>query len=88
MALPQELAPVDSQLADTIIKSDMLNLEYRQGPEAPPLHNGFPDSHFICFPYESRRTGIYYAGSVRAPLDGPSTIDDATGAALKAPRKA
>ncbi len=70
--------------ADTIIKSNMLNLEYRQGPEAPPLHSGFPDSHFICFPYESRRTGIYYAGSVRAPLDGPSTIDDATGAALKA----
>jgi len=70
--------------ADTIIKSEMLNLEYRQGPEAPPLHNGFPDSHYICFPYESRRTGIYYAGSVRAPLDGPSTIDDAGGAALKA----
>jgi quinone-modifying oxidoreductase subunit QmoB len=69
---------------DTIIKSNMLNLEYRQGPEAPPLHSGFPDSHFICFPYESRRTGIYYAGSVRAPLDGPSTIDDAGGAALKA----
>ncbi len=69
---------------DTIIKSNMLNLEYRQGPEAPPLQSGFPDSHFICFPYESRRTGIYYAGSVRAPLDGPSTIDDAGGAALKA----
>ena len=45
---------------DPIIKSNMLNLEYRQGPEAPPLHNGFPDSHFICFPYESRRTGISY----------------------------
>jgi quinone-modifying oxidoreductase subunit QmoB len=78
-AAEEEEVPVD-----TIIKSNMLNLEYRQGPEAPPLHNGFPDSHFICFPYESRRTGIYYAGSVRAPLDGPSTIDDATGAALKA----
>jgi quinone-modifying oxidoreductase subunit QmoB len=78
-AAEKEAVPVD-----TIIKSNMLNLEYRQGPEAPPLHNGFPDSHFICFPYESRRTGIYYAGSVRAPLDGPSTIDDATGAALKA----
>jgi quinone-modifying oxidoreductase subunit QmoB len=69
---------------DTIIKSNMLNLEYRQGPEMPPLQYGFPDSHFICFPYESRRTGIYPAGSVRAPMDVPSTIDDATGAALKA----
>lgn len=69
---------------DTIIKSNMLNLDYRQGPEAPPLKYGFPDSHFICFPYESRRTGIYAAGSVRAPMDMPSTLDDATGAALKA----
>jgi quinone-modifying oxidoreductase subunit QmoB len=77
-------ADLEDVPADTIIKSDMLNLDYRQGPEAPPLHSGFPDSHFICFPYESRRTGIYYAGSVRAPLDGPSTIDDAGGAALKA----
>jgi quinone-modifying oxidoreductase subunit QmoB len=80
----EDAADLDDVPADTIIKSDMLNLEYRQGPEAPPLHSGFPDSHFICFPYESRRTGIYYAGSVRAPLDGPSTIDDAAGAALKA----
>jgi quinone-modifying oxidoreductase subunit QmoB len=62
----------------------MLNLEYRQGPEMPPLQYGFPDSHFICFPYESRRTGIYPTGSVRSPMDVPSTIDDATGAALKA----
>jgi quinone-modifying oxidoreductase subunit QmoB len=77
-------ADLEDVPADTIIKSEMLNLDYRQGPEAPPLHSGFPDSHFICFPYESRRTGVYYAGSVRAPLDGPSTIDDAGGAALKA----
>lgn len=70
--------------ADAIIKSDILNLDYRQGPELPALQYGFPDSHFICFPYESRRTGIYPAGSVRAPMDVPTTIRDATGAALKA----
>lgn len=70
--------------ADKIIKSNILNLEYRQGPEVPPLKYGFPDSHFICFPYETRRTGIYAAGSVRAPMDLLSTIEDATGAALKA----
>jgi quinone-modifying oxidoreductase subunit QmoB len=80
----EDAADLEDVPADTIIKSEMLNLDYRQGPEAPPLHSGFPDSHFICFPYESRRTGIYYAGSVRAPLDGLSTIDDAGGAALKA----
>jgi quinone-modifying oxidoreductase subunit QmoB len=70
--------------ADEIIKSNILNLEYRQGPEVPTLKYGFADSHFICFPYETRRTGIYAAGSVRAPMDIPSTIKDATGAALKA----
>jgi len=76
----QESAPP----ADTIIKSNILNLEYRQGPEIPPLKYGFPDSHFICFPYETRRTGIYAAGSVRSPIDQISTIEDAAGAALKA----
>lgn len=75
----QEEAP-----ADEIIRSDILNLEYRQGPELPPLKYGFPDSHFICFPYETRRTGIYAAGSVRAPMDLANAITDGTGAALKA----
>ncbi len=69
---------------DQIIPSDMLNLDYRQGPELPALRYGFPDSHYICFPYESRRTGIYAAGCVRHPLDGAMCVDDAAGAALKA----
>ncbi|SFQ94651.1 FAD-dependent oxidoreductase [Desulfoscipio geothermicus] len=68
----------------TIIKSNMLNLEYRQGPELPELKYGFPDSHYICFPYETRRTGIYAAGVVRAPMDMLSAMEDAAGAALKA----
>ncbi|AGL03021.1 FAD-dependent oxidoreductase [Desulfoscipio gibsoniae] len=67
-----------------IIKSNLLNLEYRQGPELPSLKYGFPDSHYICFPYETRRTGIYAAGVVRAPMDMLSAMEDATGAALKA----
>lgn len=69
---------------DTIIKSDILNLNYRQGPELPALRYGFPDSHFICFPYETRRTGIYAAGCVRAPMNISTSVQDATGAALKA----
>ncbi|MDP8205805.1 MAG: FAD-dependent oxidoreductase [Candidatus Electryonea clarkiae] len=64
--------------------TQILNLEYRQGPDLPVLHYGFPDSHFICFPYESRRTGIYAAGSVRQPMDSILSREDATGAALKA----
>jgi quinone-modifying oxidoreductase subunit QmoB len=69
---------------DAILVSNILNLQYRQGPELPALKYGFPDSHFVCFPYESRRTGIYPAGSVRAPMDYARAVDDATGAALKA----
>lgn len=69
---------------DTIIRSDILNLQYRQGPEVPSLRYGFPDSHFICFPYETRRTGIYAAGCVRAPMDIFNSTQDALGAALKA----
>jgi quinone-modifying oxidoreductase subunit QmoB len=61
-----------------------LGLEYRQGPELPTLKYGLPDSHFVCFPYETRRTGVYAAGCVRQPEDTASCQDDATGAALKA----
>ena len=61
-----------------------LNLDYRQGPELPTLKYGFPDSHFICFPYETRRTGIYAAGCLRQPQDTAACMDDAAGAALKA----
>lgn len=62
----------------------ILNLDYRQGTDLPHLKHGFTDSHFICFPYETRRTGIYAAGPVRRPMDIKQAIDDATGAAMKA----
>ncbi|MEO5376337.1 MAG: FAD-dependent oxidoreductase [Magnetococcus sp. DMHC-6] len=62
----------------------VLNLEYRQGPSLPELKWGFPDSHFICFPYETRRTGIYTAGPARRPMGIAASMTDATGAALKA----
>jgi quinone-modifying oxidoreductase subunit QmoB len=64
--------------------TEILNLDYRQGPDLPTLEYGFPDSHFICFPYESRRTGIYPAGAVRQPMDGLASREDGLGAALKA----
>lgn len=62
----------------------ILNLTYRQGTDLPTLKYGFPDSHFICFPYETRRTAIYAAGPVRAPMDLAISANDAYGAALKA----
>jgi quinone-modifying oxidoreductase subunit QmoB len=61
----------------------ILNLTYRQGTDLPTLKYGFPDSHFICFPYETRRTGIYAAGTVRAPMDLSMCVSDGYGAALK-----
>jgi len=62
----------------------ILNLDYRQGKDLPQLAHGFSDSHFICFPYETRRTGIYAAGPVRRPMDIAQATEDATGAVLKA----
>lgn len=64
----------------------ILNLTYRQGPEIPSLEGayGFADSNFICFQYETRRTGIYAAGCVRQPMTMADATEDAAGAALKA----
>jgi len=62
----------------------ILHLAYRQGRDMPQLKHGFSDSHFICFPYETRRSGIYAAGPVRRPMDLQQATEDATGAALKA----
>ncbi len=64
--------------------SEELNLNYRLGKGLPLLKYNFPDSHFICFPYETRRTGIYAAGALREPMDITSSIEDAAGATLKA----
>jgi len=64
--------------------TEILNLDYRQGPDLPALKYGFPDSHFICFPYETRRTGIYAAGTVHAPMDSVQAAEDGLGAAMKA----
>ena len=64
--------------------TEILNLGYRQGPDLPVLRYGVPDSHFLCFPYESRRTGIYAAGAVHAPMDSIQAAEDGLGAALKA----
>jgi quinone-modifying oxidoreductase subunit QmoB len=64
--------------------TEILNLDYRQGPDLPVLRYGFPDSHFICFPYETRRTGIYAAGAMRAAMDVEQAAEDGWGAAMKA----
>ncbi len=80
----KETKTQDGIIKEVIADPVVLNLQYRQGPEMPYLSYGFPDSHFICFPYETRRTGIYAAGAVRKPLTGLQAAVDASGAALKA----
>jgi len=81
----EEEAPADGEGGQVEIPVEsVLNLSYRQGKDLPHLKYGFNDSHFICFPYETRRTGIYATGPVRRPMDTPQAIEDATGAALKA----
>ncbi|MEN8151968.1 MAG: FAD-dependent oxidoreductase, partial [Planctomycetota bacterium] len=84
-------SPVQVEAAQKIVDelghhagTEILNLNYRQGPDLPSLRYGFPDSHFICFPFETRRTGIYAAGAVRQPNDALGCSEDAQGAALKA----
>ena len=76
--------PIEVEEENAVTVESILNLDYRQGTDLPHLKHGFTDSHFICFPYETRRTGIYSAGPVRRPMDIHQTMEDATGAAMKA----
>jgi len=76
--------PEEEQAKMEVKPISILNLDYRQGRDLPQLKHGLADSHFICFPYETRRTGIYAAGPVRRPMDMVQAMEDATGAALKA----
>jgi len=79
----EQMAGDAAESPDKASAESILNLAYRQGRDLPTLKYGFPDSHFICFPYETRRTGIYAAGAVRSPMDISSCVTDAAGAALK-----
>lgn len=79
-----DLVVLATGMQPAVIDDPILNLEYRQGPALPELKYGFPDSHFVCFPYETRRTGIYTAGCVRQPMTASRAASDGTGAALKA----
>lgn len=79
LVLPTAMVP-------TTALDPILKLKYRQGPAMPDLNqfSGYADSNYICFPYETRRTGIYSAGTVRQPMTLATTEVDASGAALKA----
>ncbi len=82
--LQVDLVVLPTGMAPSTTAEETLHLEYKQGPDLPLTRHGFPGSNYICFPYETRRTGIYTAGCVREPMDAVACAEDATGAALKA----
>ena len=68
------------------VDDPVINMAYRQGPAFRDidLFAGYCDSNFICFPYETQRTGIYAAGAIRRSMTMEESMEDATGATLKA----
>lgn len=86
LSLDVDMVVLAAGMEPTTKDQDTINLAYRQGPAFADLDlfDGYSDSHFICFPYETRRTGVYACGGVRKAETIDETIDDATGAALKA----
>jgi quinone-modifying oxidoreductase subunit QmoB len=79
-----DLVVLATGMVPATAENPTLNLAYRKGKELPVVAHGFADSEFICFPYESQRTGIYASGCVRQPMDLGDVANDAAGAALKA----
>jgi quinone-modifying oxidoreductase subunit QmoB len=86
LELDVDLVVLAAGMEPTTKYENSINLAYRQGPGFLDLglFDGYADSHFICFPYETRRTGVYTCGGVRKAMNMEETVDDATGAALKA----
>ncbi|SHO45029.1 hydrogenase iron-sulfur subunit [Desulfopila aestuarii] len=84
--LEVDMVVLAAGMEPTTLHENTINLAYRQGPAFNDLSlfDGYADSHFICFPYETRRTGVYSCGGVRKAETMEEAVDDATGAALKA----
>ncbi|MBG0791880.1 MAG: hydrogenase iron-sulfur subunit, partial [Desulfovibrionaceae bacterium] len=84
--LVADMVVVPTAIVPTTAADPTMNFVYRQGPAFPDLElfDGFADSNYICFPYETRRTGVYAAGCVRQPMGMGLAAEDAAGAALKA----
>jgi quinone-modifying oxidoreductase subunit QmoB len=86
ITLDVDMVVLAAGLEPMTLHENSINLAYRQGPTFNDLElfDGYADSHFICFPYETRRTGVYACGGVRKAETMEEAVDDATGAALKA----
>ncbi|HKL83473.1 MAG TPA: hydrogenase iron-sulfur subunit, partial [Desulfobacter sp.] len=86
LALKADLVVVASGMIPATKDNPVINLAYRQGPgfRDNDIFGQYADSNYICFPYETQRTGIYAAGAVRRAMTIEESMEDATGAALKA----
>jgi quinone-modifying oxidoreductase subunit QmoB len=81
-----DLVVLGTGMVPATVDDPVVNLAYRQGPgfRDNAIFNGYADSNFICFPYETQRTGVYAAGCIRRGLTMEESMEDAAGAALKA----
>jgi len=81
-----DLVVLAAGMVPVTVDDPVVNLAYRQGPAFRDidLFEGYVDSNYICFPYETQRTGIYAAGAIRRGMTVEESIEDAAGAALKA----
>ena len=81
-----DLVVLATGMVPATVDDPVVNMAYRQGPAFRDigLFKGYCDSNFICFPYETQRTGIYAAGCIRRSMTMEESMEDATGAALKA----
>jgi quinone-modifying oxidoreductase subunit QmoB len=81
-----DMVVLPTGMVPSTAKDPVVWFDYRQGPNLPDLDlfDGYADSNYICFPYETRRTGLYAAGCVRQPMMLDAAEEDAIGATMKA----
>ena len=86
LAINADLVVVASGMVPVTKDDATINLAYRQGPgfRDNDIFGQYADSNYICFPYETQRTGVYAAGAIRRAMTIEESIEDATGAAMKA----
>jgi len=86
LGIQADIVVLATGMVPATVDDPVVNMAYRQGPAFRDidLFNGYVDSNFICFPYETQRTGIYAAGAIRRSMTVEESIEDASGAALKA----
>lgn len=86
LAIKADMVVLASGMVPVTKDDPVINLAYRQGPgfRDNDIFDQYADSNYICFPYETQRTGIYAAGAVRRAMTIEESIEDASGAALKA----